>query len=377
MKIAQVTSTFPPYMSGTGTASYFYALELAKLGNDVTVFTSNYPNISYTYPSIIKVLRFNYFFKFGNAPFIPQLFGIKKYDVIHLQYPFFFGAELVYIISKIRRIPYVISYHNDTYANGFKGIYFKIYRKTIMKMIFNDASKIFTSSLDYAEHSFLNYLLDKRENKVIEIPYGVDTAIFDSKINSDEVKQKYDLNDKKIILFVGGLDRPHFFKGLEYLLTAFQRVNDKNLRLLIIGDGDLKEHYQQLTQLNGIESQVIFVGNVTNEDMPKYYSACDLFVLPSITMGESFGIVLIEAMAMGKPVIASNLPGVRTVVDDGYNGFLVEPKDIDMLASKIKQVLYDPDMCAMLGNNGLKKVKEVYTWDSIGKRLNNEIRSIL
>ena len=99
---------------------------------------------------------------------------------------------------------------------------------------------------------------------------------------------------------MGALDTPHFFKGIEYLLKSFAEINREDVRLVVVGDGNLKEYYMDIAKKEGVEGKTIFTGRVSNEDLPKYYAASDLIVLPSVTMGEAFGMVLIEAMAVGR-----------------------------------------------------------------------------
>ena len=368
MKIAQVTATFPPYMGGTGNVCYHNSIELAKLGHDVTVFTCG-PSLNYGYPDNISVEHLKPLFKLGNAPVLPDLLKLKDYDVIHLHYPFFFGAELIYLISKLRKIKYVITYHNDVLSSGLIGLFFKLHRATLMGRLINGASAICVTSRDYALNSFIQEFVKSGRKQIIEVPNGVDIKKFNPNVDGNEIKKKHDIVSKNVILFVGALDVPHFFKGIEYLLKSFAKINDEDARLVIVGDGDLKDYYMDVAKKERVEDKTIFTGRVSNEDLPKYYAASDLTVLPSVTMGEAFGMVLIEAMATGKPVIASNLPGIRTVVDHDENGYLVEPKDIEDLAAKMQHLLENDDLCKKFGEHGRGKVEKNYSWVEIAANL--------
>lgn len=369
MKIAQISATFPPYMAGTGNVCYHYSIELAKLGHEVTVFTSRYPDEEYKYPDLIKVRRFKPLFRVGNAPFIPQLLGINNFDIIHLHFPLFFGDGMVYLLYKLKKQKYIITYHNDVILNGIMAGISNVYINTIMKLAIKNARKICVTSLDYAQHSSIQNLANNGDERIVEVPNGVDIDQFNPNVDGITIKKKHGILNKKVILFVGALDTPHFFKGINYLLKCFARINNKNINLIVVGDGDLKNHYMDIARREGIEDKTIFTGRVSNEDLPKYYAASDLTILPSITMGEAFGMVLIEAMATGKPVIASNLPGIRTVVDDGKNGYLIEPKDVEMLASRLQYLLENDDICRVFGTHGRKKVEEKYSWVQIGAKL--------
>lgn len=369
MKIAQVSATFPPYMAGTGNVCYYYAVELANLGHEVTVFTSRYPDEDYDYLDLIEVKRFNPLFRIGNAPFTPELLKLKDFDIIHLHCPYYFGGEMVYIASKLRKQKYVITYHNDVILSGMIGFLSRLYNSTIMKSTIKNAEKICVTSLDYAKHSNIQEFFEKRGEDIVETPNGVDINHFDPNTNCEEIKIRHGIENKNAVLFVGALDRAHYFKGVEYLLKSFTKIRYNESYLILVGEGDLKDYYMNLAEKLCIVDKTLFVGRVSNVELPKYYAASDLVVLPSVAMGEAFGLVLVEAMATGKPVIASNLPGVRTVVDDGINGFLVEPRNVDDLASKIQYLIENEDIRKKFGREGRKKVEEKYSWGKIVKKL--------
>ncbi len=369
MKIAEISSTFPPYLAGTGNVCYHNSIELANLGHQVDVYTSNYPKNSYKYPSNINVKRLNYLFRIGNAPFLPQLTLLNKYDIIHLHYPFFFGAEFLYLNSVLRNSKYVLTYHNDVVSEGLFGLFFKIHKHTLMKLILSRAEKIFVTSVDYSNNSFLSNISRENPDKIIEIPNGVDINTYNHANDGSIIKKKLHIENQKVILFVGALDKPHFFKGVNVLLDSFKKLYSSNYHLIIVGDGDLKSSYIEKATKLGLNSNVTFAGRVSNEDLPLYYAASDVTVLPSTTMGEAFGLVLVEAMATGKPVIASNLPGVRSVVDDGKNGYLVIPGDANDLASKIDSILSSEKICSKFGEVGREKAVKKYNWLNIAKKL--------
>jgi glycosyltransferase involved in cell wall biosynthesis len=108
------------------------------------------------------------------------------------------------------------------------------------------------------------------------------------------------------VLFLGRLK---FHKGLEYLIES-AKYTDPNVKYLLVGEGDYEPRLRNLVATLKLQDRIIFTGRALNEDIPKYYAACDIFILPSITRLEAFGLVVIEAMASGKPVIISNIPGV-------------------------------------------------------------------
>ena len=368
MRIAQVVSTFPPYMAGTGNVCYYNSLELARLGHDVTVFTSRYSEGDFKYPESIKVVRFKPLLRIGNAPLIPRLATIERFDIVHLHFPFVFGAELILLNSILKKNSLIVTSHQDMDFDGVLHYLAKGYNAVVGTRVLSRARKILAPSLDYLANSYFKSLMETRKEDVLEVPNGVDIDRFHAGIDSTPLRARHDLQDKQVVLFVGALDKAHFFKGVDVLIEAFRRVKTPNGMLMIVGDGDLKRNYQRLAEDLGLSQRVIFTGSVLNWDLPQYYALGDILVLPS-TGVETFGMVLIEAMACGKPVIASNLPGVRTVVDDGINGLLVTPGDIDGLAAKMQRLLASQDMRAAFGKEARRKVEAKYSWREIGERL--------
>ena len=376
MKIVHVTATFPPNYTGAGKVCYHNCLELAKLGHDVTVFTAEYLTKKYSDPKILKVKRLKPVFRIGNAPFIPGLLKMDDYDIVHLHYPFIFGSEMIYLRSKLLGHFYVLTYHQDLIGTGLRGYAFKLNNAILLKNIVRNAKKVFPTSLDYARNSKIKDVINERLSDVVEIPNGVDTRRFNPQVNGDLIKEKYKIKGK-VVLFVGALDRAHFFKGLDKLIAAFSELNNKEYYLLIVGDGDMKKMYMKKVKDCGISDKTIFAGFVSEEELPKYYAAADVLVLPSITMGEAFGIVLLEAMASGKAVITSNLPGIRTVVNDGYDGILVRPGDTRKLKEKISYLLQNPELMIKMGIRGRKKVEKQYSWSKIGVMLESVYRDLI
>lgn len=139
--------------------------------------------------------------------------------------------------------------------------------------------------------------------------------------------------------------------------------------MLIVGEGDLRQEFEQLAGKLGISDRVRFMGWIKNEDLPKYYSLADVFVLPSTARVESFGIVVAEAQASGVSVIVSDWPGVRTTLEPGQTGFLIRPGDSDDLAAKLKLLLNDDNLRRQLGSAGAIRAREKYSWNKITDEL--------
>ena len=381
MKIAIISSTFPPYKGGMGNAAFYIARELRARGHNAAVFTPKYGFIENDEFSF-KVIRLIPWIKYGNSAFCPQLFWrLWNYDIIYLVYPFFGGAEAVWLLKKIKgkKIKFFINYQMDVSLSGVLGEIVGFYSKFILPRVAAAADTVSFLSMDHGRSSLLKNLINKNPGKFIETANGVDAKKFRClpERETEQLRKKMGIaGDERIIMFCGGLDRAHYFKGVDNLLRAFQRINSeyKSVKLLIVGGGDLKNHYQDLAIKLGLENKVIFSGEFGHNDLPYFYNICDVFVLPSIH-SESFGIVLIEAMACGKPVVASNLPGVRATFTDKKHGFLVEPGNIADLAEKITIILNNNDLAGKMGENGRKFIKEKYTWENIAKKINEAARS--
>jgi phosphatidylinositol alpha-mannosyltransferase len=167
------------------------------------------------------------------------------------------------------------------------------------------------------------------------------------------------------ILFVGRYNEPR--KGFKYLLRAMPSIHQQfpNARLLVVGGGKV-ERFEGEMERYGVR-HVDFVGQVSPSALPRYYASCDLFCAPSIK-GESFGIVLLEAMAAGRPVVAGDIPGYRSVMTHGKEGMLVPPKDPHALALAIVRMLADAPLRARLAAAGQETANQ-YAWPEIASRV--------
>lgn len=175
------------------------------------------------------------------------------------------------------------------------------------------------------------------------------------------------------ILFVGRLEKR---KGMKYLLRAMGGVwsHFPSARLIVVGGGPLVDDYQRLAESHRLQN-VEFTGFVATEELPRYYQSCDVFCAPS-TGQESFGIVLLEAMASGKPIVASDIQGYRFVVNHGVEGILVPPRDEQALALALVRLLSDAEMRARLGEAGRRRAAD-FAWGKVAGSVLNYYGSVL
>lgn len=192
------------------------------------------------------------------------------------------------------------------------------------------------------------------------IPNGVDFKHF-----AADAPPIGEFCDSKLnVLFVGRLEKR---KGLDYLLGAYGQVKREfpNSRLIVVGPGTrLRRNYERKVSRMRLKD-VVFTGRVSYADLPRYYHAADIFCAPA-TGEESFGIVLLEAMAAGKPIVASNISGYASVVNDGIQGLLVPPRDEGALAQAIISLLSDSTLRQQMGARGRAKAEE-YKWEYVAQ----------
>ncbi|MFW6305393.1 MAG: glycosyltransferase family 4 protein, partial [Candidatus Saliniplasma sp.] len=177
----------------------------------------------------------------------------------------------------------------------------------------------------------------------------------------------------KVVMYVGWLV---YHKGLEYLVRSAKYLDD-DTRHLIVGTGDFKPELERIVKDEGLEDKVIFAGRVSNEDLPYYYGATDVFVLPSVSRLEAFGIVTLEAMASEVPVVVSDIPGVREVITEGRNGLVAEPMNPQDIAGKIRLILENPEVAKRMGKKGRERVLENFTWDIVAENIEKVYEELL
>lgn len=351
---------------------------LAEKGHSVTALTPDYKAKKNSNEEELaeRVIRIRPLFKYGNGAFIPQIFfKLFQFDLIYLHYPFFGGAEIIWLAKIIfgKKLKLVVHYHMDVKSQS---LIFKILSwpsRIIELSLFKKAEAITCASLDYIKHGDLKKFYEQFPEKFKEIAFGVDTQKFSPNL------EKNDNNIKKI-LFVGGLDSAHYFKGVDVLLKALAELKANqskkvNFQLLIVGDGNLKSQYERQAKTLGLQTEIIFLGRVGDEELPEIYRQADVFVLPSINSNEAFGLVLLEAMASGLPVIASDLAGVRTVFASDREGLFVKPGDISDLKNKMEELLLDGEKRLRMGVEARALAEKKYSLEKTSNNLNDFVNS--
>jgi glycosyltransferase involved in cell wall biosynthesis len=373
MKVAQVVATFPPYHGGQGYVCFHNSMELARRGHDVTVFTLDYGRLSYNSdPDCLKVVRLKLPFVYGGGGIVPQLYRkLNGFDVVHLHYPFYGGDEYVYLASLLRGQKYFLTYHMDVYGTSLlKKAIIGFYDRLLIKKVLRRASMVGALSMEHLKGSKAAGLVDW--DRVVELPNGVDSEKFRPREKDSALLEKHGLKDKVVVLFVGNFLR---CKGIHLLIEAISRIRDDNVVLFLVGGGYEEPRYKKQVEDGGLGNRVIFAGPKSPDEVPSYYNLADFLVLPS-TLSESFGMVVIEAMASGIPAIVSSLPGPSHLVNDGIDGLIAKVGDIDDLRNKVEHLASDRDRRIVMGRNAREKVVGKYDWRKIGGRLEDILLKI-
>jgi len=284
---------------------------------------------------------------------IKSVLNQEEFDIIHLHEPLM--PMLCTTVLRLSHTPCIGTFH----ASGARAWY--NYGSPIAKLFLNKwfrklDGKIAVSELakDCICRHFPGYYNI--------IPNGIDLEHF-----SPDIPPIDEFCDGKLnILFVGRLEKR---KGLNYLLKAYKQVKQEipNSRLIAVGPGTrLRKKYKKQVKQSGLRD-VVFVGYVSYDELPRYYKMADIFCAPA-TGWESFGIILLEAMAVGKPIVASNVEGYASLITDGVEGLLVPPRDDKELAQSLISLLSDESLRQEMGAKGKLKARE-YAWEDIAQRV--------
>lgn len=365
LRIVHTPIRFLPAMGGVENHVYYLGKELLKLDQNIEVVCAREPDTTIKNIDGIKVTRLPYWFKVTNTnitPTFPFVLLRKAYDLMHTHMPTPWSCDWSTLVSKIKQKPVVLTIHNDMQKPGFlTKIITDIYLNTVFRITLSLADRIIivNPNWEQAFHYTKNLLLPYK-NKMSVIPNGVDTQLF----KPSKKNKEWD------ILFVSLLDEHHEFKGLQYLLDSVKQLlkTIPNLRVCIVGEGVLKEKYQKKAQIMGISKNISFVGEVAQSNLPNYFQQAKVFVLPS-TDTEGYGIVLLESMACGTPVITTSIAGVASDINEHKTGIVIEPKNVEHLTNAIQTILSDNKVYNEMSKNSRKLVRENYSWEKIAQHI--------
>jgi rhamnosyl/mannosyltransferase len=299
----------------------------------------------------VHVLKMGRVATVASTPLSPGLvaqFRHLRPDITHLHHPYPL-AEVAYLMWGRRRM--VMTYHSDIVRQRLLA---RAYRP-VLKRVLMRANCIIASSPQYvASSSVLSTVADK----CLVIPFGIDLGAFEA-IEEQRVHAWRARLGHPLVLFVGRL---RYYKGLEYLLEAMVSLPD--VRLAVAGRGEMEKGWRAQAQSLGLSQRVHWLGDVSQADLPSLYAAADVFVLPASHRSEAFGLVQVEAMAAGVPVVSTDLgTGVSYVNLHGETGLVVPPGQSAPLARAIGVLLADSDLRQRMGGAGRARAHAIFNLD--------------
>lgn len=375
-KLAIVVCAWPPQGGGIGNNAYYHARELARRGWAVTAYTLGRSSRVDDVP----VESLWAWPRYGHAGLLwSLLWRLRSHDIIHLYYPFFGSDILVLFAAWIWRKRLIVHYQMEAVGEGWQHWVFQAYQRCVLPLLVRRAVRIIVLSADHRDHSPLAVTARRRPARYVVIPNGVDVDSFSPMPPSQELRRQLGLlSGDHVALFVGGLDRQHYFKGVDIALHSLRVLRDQqpHLRLVIVGDGDRRSDFEELAHQLEISDRVLFTGWVDNSRLADYYRLADVFILPSTAATESFGIVTAEAQACGVPAIVSDWPGSRATIEPGVTGLVVPPSDIEALAMAIDRLLSDDALREQMSQAAVQRARAHYGWSGIGDQLEQLYRAL-
>jgi glycosyltransferase involved in cell wall biosynthesis len=375
-------SFFDPFMAETGPAIHLRGLSVAlnMLGCEVHVLVLNTKNRN----RVVNGVKIHYFNPAFNP--IPKIPGVSDYalplvsfkevdklckeykiDIVHGQSPSSYGYGL------LRRgsIPFVVTLHSTSFGeiNSYFGIPLSFVNRNVVFGVVGDmlmgfltrveykcADKVIAVSRALAEDAIRFFRLPRE--RVVTIHNGIDLQNLADPQVKEEIKEH-------MILSVGRLV---WRKGYKYLIDAMRQVllEYPDAKLFIVGYGEQGISLQRHVKKLGISNSVHFLGKVSREKLYSLYQAAEVYVQPSLY--EPFGITILEAMSMRKPVIATHVGGIQEIIKNGIEGLLVEPRNSLQLANAIMRVFSDSALRRRLGSDARKRVERDFTWEAIAKK---------
>ena len=272
---------------------------------------------------------------------------VKEYDVIHVHHPDPMACLALYLSGFKGKV--VLHWHSDILKQRWL---LKLYRPLQSWLVHRADAVVGTSPVYLAESPYLQHA----QHKTKCVPIGIDPML-PNVAGAEKIRQQYP--GKKIVFSMGRLIG---YKGYQYLVEAAKYLSD-DFVVLIGGTGHLMSDLQSKIAQWNLQDKVKLLGFVRDDEVAAYYTACDLFCLPSIMKTEAFGIVQIEAMSCGKPVVTTKIPesGVSWVNQDGVSGLNVEPRDAKALAAAIEKVTDNPEDYKHFSEGAKRHFDEMFT----------------
>ena len=363
MKIAIVSQSYYPRYGGVTEHVHHTAVELRRRGHHVTIITSHFRRGETNHAVDVERIGYNVMIPF-NRSFVDFTLGMTlrkqlrrvldegEFDLVHTHCPT--APSLPVMAIQAASCAQIGTFHS-THGRSLLQDLFKTY---LNERVLTRLDARIAVSRTAVESAKLYY-----PGEYHLIPNGVDVNRFHPDTPPFE---EWRDPDRVNLLFVGRLD-PR--KGVQFLLWAMPEALARTrgrVRLLVIGDSYLRARLESMVP-SSIRDHVKFLGHVPSSDLPRWYATGDIFITPA-TSNESFGIVLLEAMAAGRPVVASDIAGYRTVVNPDEHAVLLPPGDVPALARAIAALAVDPARRAALAERGRRRALE-FAWPRVTERI--------
>jgi rhamnosyl/mannosyltransferase len=360
MHILHVYKDYFPILGGIENHIRLLAEAQAALGHEVTVLAcAPDRHTSEEQRNGVHVIRAGRLVTVASMPLSwrqPLILAKLQPDIAHVHSPYPLGEVANWLWGRARAT--VITYHSDIIRQR---MILCLYGPILRRVLYA-ADTIIATSSHYLESS--PWLRPMRDRCVV-VPLGIDLSRF-------TMSARYP-HSPPVLLFVGRL---RYYKGLDTLLRAMPHI--PQARLIIVGDGPMRNTWQRLAARLELEPRVKFVGEVSDRELPRYYADADLFVLPANARAEAFGTVLLEAMATGLPVISTELgTGTSWVNQDGVTGRIVPPNNPEALAAAIQELLANPGQLVQMGRAARARVEAEFSLPVMVQRVETVYRQAL
>lgn len=389
MKVLHVLDHSLPYISGYSIRSNYIVEFQKKKGITPVVITSPKHITNSDTEEIINGITYyrtlfpkNKLDRLGNrSPFIKEFLLMKclrkrmlnllknnSFDIIHAHSPSLCGIPAL-LTAKRYKIPIIYEiralWEEAAIESGrFRKNSLK-YRisKFIEKNLFQKVDAVITICQGLKDNLIQRGI---KEDKIFVMPNGVDTAKFIPQQKDKELIEEYQLQEKIVLGFIGSFYK---FEGLEFLIRAVPNIlkEYKNIKILLIGEGEDEKRLKEITQRIGIQDKILFIGKITHDQILRYYSIIDIFIYPRINTPLTnlvTGLKLLEAMSMEKVVVASDVGGNKELIKDGETGILFKTEDVDDLSLKLIDLIKNKDKRIELGKQARIDMINTRNWDT-------------
>ena len=363
MRVALVSDWYYPKIGGVASHMHHLAIKLKERGHEVAIVTNNRTtgkeeDLEKQGIELIKIpgivsplLEVNVTYGLKSSEELNEF--LKDFDIIHSHHAFTPLALKAVKAGRAMRRATLLTTHSISFAYesklwealGFTISLFTDYLKYPHRII----------AVSRAAKAFIEHFTDV---PISIVPNGVDDKRFSPTKEKDKIKAKFGIKGN-VVLYVS---RMSYRKGPHVLLNAFSKIEDATL--VIVGSGEMLPFLKAQAKFLGIEDRVVFMGYVPDDLLPEIFKMADIFVLPSVS-SEAFGIVVLEAMASGVPVIATDVGGIPEVLKENEAGLLIPPGNELELRKAIQKLLNNEELRKWYGVNGRKAVEEKYSWDKV------------